>query len=123
MKQEAMGRRRFLKNTGRTLAAASLAPAWIRPSTLQGQARPAPSDRVVVAVIGTGDLGRRHHLERKLLPNPRIEVVAVGDVDQNRRDMAAQRVKERTGRWIGIYKDCRVLLEWRDIDAALIASL
>ena len=122
MKQEVMGRRRFLKNTGRTLAAASLAPAWIKPSTLQGQARPAPSDRVVVGVIGTGDLGRRHHLARKLLPNPRIEVAAVCDVDQNHRDMAAQSVKERTGRRIGIYKDFRDLLERKDIDAVLIAT-
>ncbi|MGH8245936.1 MAG: Gfo/Idh/MocA family protein, partial [Gammaproteobacteria bacterium] len=51
-----------------------------------------------------------------------IEVAAVCDVDQNHRDMAAQSVKERTGRRIGIYKDFRALLEQQDIDAVLIAT-
>jgi len=89
-----------------------------------GQAQtgqPAPSDRVVVGSIGVGDLGRRHHLQHKLLPNKRIEVAAVCDVDRNHRDEAARDVLDRTGKRVGVYRDFRDLCERQDIDAVLIA--
>ncbi len=110
-------RRTFLK----TSAAALAAPTIISSRAFAKDDQPAPSDRVVVGSIGTGDLGRRHHLANKLLPNKRIEVAAVCDVDRNHRDQAALDVLNRTGKRVGIYKDFRDLCDRNDIDAVLIA--
>jgi predicted dehydrogenase len=110
-------RRQFLKTTAAIAAAPTIVPA----TTFAKDDRPAPSDRVVVGSIGTGDLGRRHHLANMLLPNKRIQVAAVCDVDRNHREEAAKIVLEKTGRRVGIYKDFRDLCDRTDIDAVLIA--
>lgn len=111
-------RRTFLKSSAAALGVPTIVPA----SVLGGAAGPAPSDRVVVGSIGTGDLGRRHHLNNKLLPNKRVQVAAVCDVDRNHRDQAAQDVLTKSGRRVGIYKDFRDLCDRKDIDAVLIAT-
>ncbi len=111
-------RRQFLK----TSAAAAAAPTIVPATAFGKRNHPAPSDRVVVGSIGVGDLGRRHHLRNRLLPNKRIEVAAVCDVDRNHRNMAAQIAYERTGRQVGIYRDFRDLCDRKDIDAVLIAT-
>jgi len=110
-------RRAFLKSSATAVAA----PVFIPATSLASARRPAPSDRVVVGSIGVGDLGRRHHLANRLLPNPRVEVAAVCDVDRNHRDQAAADVLARTGRRVAAYKDFRELCDRRDIDAVLIA--
>lgn len=116
-KPTSSSRRRFLKTT----AAAAAAPTIVPSSVFGKPGEPAPSDRVVVGSIGTGDLGRRHHLANKLLPNKRIQVAAVCDVDRNHRELAAQIVYDRTQRRVGIYEDFRDLCDRKDIDAVLIA--
>ncbi|MGH7134375.1 MAG: Gfo/Idh/MocA family protein, partial [Pirellulales bacterium] len=110
-------RRQFLKTTAVICAAPTIVPATV----FAKDGQPAPSDRVVVGSIGTGDLGRRHHLANKLLPNKRIEVAAVCDVDRNHREEAAKITLEKTDRRVGIYKDFRDLCDRTDIDAVLIA--
>ncbi len=110
-------RRNFLRTSAAALAVPTIVPATVFAKDDQ----PAPSDRVVVGSIGTGDLGRRHHLNNKLLPNKRIEVAAVCDVDRNHRDQAAQDVFAKNGRKVAIYKDFRDLCDRPDIDAVLIA--
>ncbi len=112
-------RRTFLKTSA---AAALAAPTIVPASVFAKPGEPAPSDRVVVGSIGVGDLGRRHHLNNKLLPNKRIEVAAVCDVDRNHRDQAALDCLTKTGRRVGIYKDFRDLCDRTDIDAVLIAT-
>ena len=115
-------RREFIKKSTLGLISAAGAPL-VLPSKVQGSAgAPVPSDRVVVGVIGTGDLGRRHHLANMLLKNQRVEVSAVCDVDRNHRDEAAQMVKTQTGKRIGVYHDFRYLLEQKDVQAVLIAT-
>ncbi|HWA97101.1 MAG TPA: Gfo/Idh/MocA family oxidoreductase, partial [Pirellulales bacterium] len=112
----ATNRRTFLKTS------AAIAAPTIVPATVFGKpGEPAPSDRVVVGSIGVGDLGRRHHLNNKLLPNPRVQVAAVCDVDRNHRDQAALDCLNKTGKRVGIYKDFRDLCDRKDIDAVLIA--
>lgn len=111
-------RRTFLGASAAALAAPTIVPA----SVFGKPGQPAPSDRVVVGSIGTGDLGRRHHLNNKLIPNPRIQVAAVCDVDRNHRDAAAADVLAKTGKQPAIYKDFRDLCDRDDIDAVLIAT-
>lgn len=110
-------RRDFLKTAGAATAAVA-APTIVPASVF---AKPAPSDKVVVGSIGVGDLGRRHHLQNRLLTNKRIQVAAVCDVDRNHRDEAALDVFKRTGSQPGVYKDFRDLCDRSDIDAVLIA--
>ena len=55
----------------------------------RAQGRVAPSDRVMVGLIGVGVRGRDHHL-RFLSANPRVEIAAICDVDRSRADLAAQ---------------------------------
>lgn len=111
-------RRSFIKTSAAALAVPTIVPA----SVFAKPGEPAPSDRVIVGSIGTGDLGRRHHLNNKLLPNPRIQMAAVCDVDRNHRDMAAQDCFKKTGKTVDIYKDFRDLCDRKDIDAVLIAT-
>lgn len=119
--RSSLSRRRFLQGTA-GLAAAVAAPTYVPARALGQDGKSAASERVIVGSIGTGDLGRRHHLANRLLPNQRIEVAAVCDVDQNHRDLAAQLVRERTQKEVGVYKDFRELLDRKDIDAVLIAT-
>ena len=110
-------RRNFLK----TSAAAAIAPTIVPATVFAGQDRPAPSDRVVVGIIGTGDLGRRHHLNH-LLGLSRVEIGAVCDVDRHHREQAAIDVYNRTKRRVAMYEDFRDLCDRDDIDAVLIAT-
>jgi predicted dehydrogenase len=103
-------------------ASLTVAPTIIPATAFASADRPAPSDRVVVGCIGTGDLGRRHHLNGMLLPNKRVEIAAVCDVDANRRDQAAIDVFNKTKKRVGIYEDFRDLCDRQDIDAVLIAT-
>ena len=77
---------------------------------------------MVVGLIGAGDFGRRQHLRKMLLPNPRVQVAAVCDVDQFHREMAAQDVLARSRVPIALYKDFRHLLDRQDIGAVVIAT-
>jgi len=104
------------------LAAASAIPVIIPAATAKAAEGPAPSDRVVVGVIGCGDLATNHHLRNHLIPDKRIEVGALCDVDQNRVYNAARMVKNKTGKRIPVYKDFRHLVEQEDLDAVLIAT-
>jgi predicted dehydrogenase len=110
-------RRTFIKSSAVALAAPTIVPS----SIFAKPGEPAPSDRVVIGSIGTGDLGRRHHLNNKLIPNKRVQVAAVCDVDRNHRDQAALDVLNKTGKRVDIYKDFRDLCDRTDLDAVLIA--
>lgn len=110
-------RRRFLK----TASVAAAAPTIVPSSVFAKPGQPAPSDRIVIGSIGTGDLGRRHHLST-LTRMPAFEVAAVCDVDQVHREEAARDVLERRKKRVGVYKDFRDLCDRKDIDAVLIAT-
>ena len=110
-------RRTFLKTS-----AVVAAPTFVPATVFAKEGRPAPSDRVVVGSIGVGDLGRRHHLNNKLLKNDRIEVGAVCDVDRNHRELAQADVMAKTGKRVEAYKDFRELCDRKDIDAVLVAT-
>jgi predicted dehydrogenase len=97
-------------------------PAIVPASTAKATDRPAPSDRVVVGIIGCGSLGTNHHLKSCLIPNKRIEVGALCDVDRNHLNNAARICKERTGKRVPLYKDFRKLVAQKDLDAVLIAT-
>jgi len=110
--QERMGRRSFLRRSaGGALAAKAIA----------GQAAQAASDRVTIGLIGVGVRGRDHHL-RFLLANPRVDVAAICDVDQNRADLAAAITAEARKTRPLVFYDFRRLLDRGDLDAVVIST-
>ena len=129
-------RRQFLRATA-TLAATSIVPRWV----LGGPGRTPPSDRLNVAIIGTGGQGITNLKE--LLKHPDVNVSAICDVAEfwdnshlyyrhnggrgPAREVIAehQRQHEDRGRHEGaVYVDYRVMLEKarQDIDAVLVAT-
>jgi predicted dehydrogenase len=124
-------RRRFLA-AGLTLAAGTLAMA--RSQTRSP--RPAPSNRITLGVIGCGNQGMNDI--RGFLRDPRIQIVAVCDVNRESseywsqspggRDVARREVEAheaqftRSGNYDGcaVFSDYRELLAREDIDTVLI---
>lgn len=118
-------RRRFLSST---LSAAGTL-TLLRPTLAHGAlAKTSPSERLTMALIGHGAMGRGHL--RLLADESRVELLAVCDVDQTRRDDALERVKaayessSRPGRkgTCKAYNDYREILARPEIDAVLIAT-
>jgi predicted dehydrogenase len=116
-----IGRRSFLRRSGGGALALASGPAVLAANTAPAEARPAPSDRVALGLIGVGVRGRDHHL-RKFLANPRVELAAICDVDRNHADLAAQMVLNRNGSRPLVFYDFRALLERSGIDAVVIAT-
>jgi predicted dehydrogenase len=116
-------RRSFLKKTA-TLAAAVSTSALFRP-TVYGQAPSAnvagANNRIVIGVMGTGKQGTAHlRMFKKEASEQNIVVGAVCDVYQKHLHAATE--------FAGLaaedgYGDHRRLLERKDIDAVLIASV
>jgi len=122
---ERLNRRDFLVRT--TLAAGGA--AMISPAAVLGAngATP-PSERVTVGLIGPGLMGSGHL--HRLANDPRFQLVAVCDVDKERRDraLAATEAAYDRAKASGTYKGCAACVDYReilarpDIDAVLIAT-
>jgi predicted dehydrogenase len=118
-----LSRRQFLKHSGAGLAALPVAAAL----TARGQA-PAPSARVTMGCIGVGGQGTGDmHV---FLNDPRVQVVAVCDVDRQRAQAAGKTVaafyaeRKQAGSDAGcqVTQDFREVLAREDIDTVLIAT-
>ncbi len=108
-------RRRFLRATV-TGAAAVLAPPWFWPARARGA-----NDRVVLGAIGLG--GRGQYGLGAFLRHDDVQVVAVCDPDQHRRQAGKAQVDRRYGHQdCAAYRDLRELLARPDVDAVLIAT-
>jgi predicted dehydrogenase len=122
-KTSAVSRRRFLGRAGMLAAA-----PWIVPAAARGaDGAVAPSNRIALASLGVGCMGRGHL--RGFLDQPDVQVLAVCDVDRWRRERyqavvdehyAAQRASGAY-RGCAAYVDMRELLARNDLDAVVIA--
>ncbi|MGI9516764.1 MAG: Gfo/Idh/MocA family protein [Pirellulaceae bacterium] len=116
-------RRTFLQ-TSAVLAAPMMIPVSAWGQALQ---RRAPSDRITVGLIGCGKISKGYHLP-ELLQQPDVQVVAVCEVDQNRRELFQQLVNEyytdgkQTFRGCDAVYDYREIIAREDIDAVCIAT-
>jgi len=110
-----INRRGFLSKTaGSIAAAASAAPAMRR-----GLAN-SPNDAVNVAVVGVRSRGKAHY--RSLCRLPKVNVVALCDVDERLFPAAAADIEKLSGRKPATYVDFRKLLEDKSIDAVSLAT-
>jgi predicted dehydrogenase len=74
------------------------------------------NERIQVGIIGAGNKG--HHLWEIFLKQPGVIPIAVCDVHQPYVERAAATAKTP----VGTYKDFRMLLEQRDVDAVIVAT-
>lgn len=107
-----MNRRTFVKNTA--LATAS---TTILNFPIYG--RNAPSNKVVVAVMGVNSRGAYHAKSFSKLPN--VEVAYLCDVEEKAIKNGLDAVKDAS-RQPAIIKDIRELVTKKDFDALLIAA-
>ncbi len=115
-----------LKPTRRTftksLAAASIAaPTFVPASALGFGKRPAPSERIVMATVGTG--GRGTGDMNSFMRFPEVQMVAACDPVPAHRDRAKNLINRRYGNTDGkAYNDFREVVTRDDIDAVLIGT-
>ena len=114
-----LSRRSFLQRTALSLTAA---PLLVRSSMLGADGGVAPSNRINVGFIGTGDHGMGWNLPPYLW-HPTARVVAVCDVDGRRLLRAKQTVDEKYGNEdCFATRDFREVLARKDIDAVMIST-
>jgi len=113
--KNAISRRRLLKT------AVAFGAPYIIPSTVLGQGRPAPSNRIGVGCIGLRNMGMTHLLS--VLGRSEVEVIGLCDVD---RSVLAERERlvrlRKLGGACATYTDFRELLARDDVDAVTVAT-
>lgn len=107
----------------------AVAAPWIIPSDVwAAEGNAAPSARIGVALIGHGLMGHGHL--RRLAGDPEVQVLAVCDVDQSRREEGKRYVEEvyaarrPEGQFAGCvaYNDYHEVLARPDVDAVVIVT-
>jgi predicted dehydrogenase len=108
-----MKRRDFLRSTGTGMAGIMLLPS------LAGKV--AASDRIRVAHIGTGGMGKNHIQWFSALPE--VEIAALCDLDQTHLSEGMKLVNDlQPGRKISAFGDFRKILDMKDVDAITCAT-
>jgi len=114
--QQVISRRIFVKGTITAFAAPYIVPS----SVLGGNNRPAPSNRLTMGLIGLGSMGMRH--VQGFLQEEDCRIIAVCDVDANRRRAAVQEInKHYVNNDCKQYDDFRELIARNDIDTLCIS--
>ncbi|MCX5648142.1 MAG: Gfo/Idh/MocA family oxidoreductase [Planctomycetota bacterium] len=117
-KTSAITRRNLLKGA---TAVALGAPYILSASALGAAGRPAAGERIVMGAIGVG--GRGTDNMRTFLGSPEVQMVAVCDVFEDRRQRAKGTVDKRYGSAdCTAYNDFRDLVTRPDIDAVCIGT-
>ncbi len=125
-----LSRRKFVETLGGLAGAAALGTGFGEPQSAfanQFLGRARPNDRITVAIIGCGKMANDYHIP-ELLAQPDVQVVAVCEVDENRRAHAQKRVNDKYSnekkefRGCDVYVDFREVLAREDIDAVCIAT-
>ena len=121
-----MNRRDFIK-TGASAAAIASIPTIIPASALGRAGRPAPSERITMGVIGTGNQGINNM--RRFLDDARVQVVAVCDVNEEspgywNGGIAGRKPAQHLVNWhyandteSGSYQGCDAYEDFRDVIA------
>lgn len=116
-----LSRRSFLKRTAAGSAVLSL-PTIVPASVFGADGAVAPSNRITVGFIGTGDHGTSWNLHR-YLTLPESQVLVVCDVAGDRMRHAKEIVDEQyRNKDCAMTKDFREVLARKDIDAVMIST-
>lgn len=127
MAESKLSRRTFIRDFAVGTAGALAAPAIIPSSALGAPGQPAPSNRLAIGMIGMGKMMWGHL--NNLLGRTEVQVAALCDVESERLERCARRVKETySGRfgadYVGCptYRDFRELIARPDLDAVVVAT-
>ena len=113
-------RRQFLKSATGATAVAIAFPYVVSSSALGGAGNIAASDRIVMGCIGVGSQGSGNM--GGFLGKKEVQVVAVCDIDKNKREQAKKRVDDKyKNNDCKAYLDFRDVIERKDIDALSLA--
>src|SRR6059036_311547 len=111
-----ISRRRFIAAT----AAAVAAPSFIPASALGKDGQPAPSERIVVGIVGWGMMGPAN--TEGLMPDDDCQVVAACDLDKRPLQKAVDTINKHYGNSdCKAYHDYREMMARDDIDAVMLA--
>jgi predicted dehydrogenase len=114
-------RRAFLQTAGGATLGAVVFPCIVPSSALGGAGTTAPSNRITLGLIGTGNINGQHR-EAFLREND-ARIVAVCDPVADRRRAARERINQVYGDKACVdYRDFRELLARPDIDAVCIGT-
>ena len=110
-------RRAFLGGAGAVVAA----PYVITSAALGAPGKAPASERITMGAIGLG--GRGTHDLQALMANDDVQVLALCDVKQERREAVKQLVDQKyESSDCATYRDLRELLARDDVDAVLVAT-
>ena len=112
-------RRKFIKNAAITLTGLGVGSSIAIPANATPKII-APSDKIVVGLIGCKGMG--YSDIKAFIQHPDVVCAALCDVDQNVLDERLGNLDGNSGKKPAVYKDYRKLLEDRDIDAVVIAT-
>lgn len=114
-------RREFFKRSGFFAAGAFTFPTLVTSSAFGEGGKPAPSDKITMAVIGVG--GRGTDNMRSFLSHSDARVVAVCDVQLKLRQRAKAIVDQHYGdKACAAYNDFREILARKDIDSVVVTT-
>ena len=114
-------RRGFIKNTAIGAAAVVGLPCIIPSSALGSDGATAPSNRITLGLIGTGNINTRHR--EAFLNQKDSRILAVCDPVKSRRGPFRNRINQVYGNEdCSDYRDFRELLDRADIDAVCIGT-
>ena len=116
-----ISRRTFVSTTGAVAAAVSL-PTIVPSHVLGRDGAVAPSEKIVLGVIGIGP--RCIYDLTAMLGLPDVQCVAIADVQATRREAGKKLVDGHYGNEAcALYRDFRELLDRQDIDAVIDGTL
>jgi len=111
-----ISRRRFIATTSAAIAA----PTFIPASALGKDGRPAPSDRIVIGIVGWGMMGPDN--TQGLMAEKDCQVVAACDLDKRPLKQAVDAInKHYENTDCKAYHDYREMMAREDIDAVMLA--
>lgn len=119
-----ISRRKFLDNStkaasGATALAMGTGAAWAKPAR-GGPSAPSANDRIHIALIGAGGMGRSDL--RDFLRIPQVECLAIADVDEKQLDEGVKLADQQRERRPDGYKDFRRIMDRQDIDVVIVAT-
>lgn len=120
-----ISRRCFLKQTAAAAASGAAAPWILSSGAGSSAANPAPSDRVVIGVIGIGNRGRQltGFVVKDLKQG---QVVAISDCYIKNMEITLEMCKTRWADFVktkwATYQDYRKMLDGEKLDAVIVAT-
>lgn len=118
-----MTRREFMGNSTKAIAGTAVLAAGLEPGLVSRegeQKKASPSDKISLALIGSGGMGKNNLSQ--FLRLPEVECPAVADVDELHLQEGLKIVEEARGRRPDGYRDFRKILDRKDIDALVVAT-